>query len=320
MKTIITSILILCSFGSFATKDGDFVDTKEEGHADLFLTERESEESELESLIAQYRFLAFSHQLTENSTGPDTNKIRINNTLILIIDEEGKDTDSDSSIVEIKKDTTKSEEKKDYSFNHWSGMYLGVNMLLNDQMSLAPVKGYEYLELKPASSIHFQVNIFQKDFKIAGEYLKLVTGLGLDYRQFAFEQDFTMLPGTDSVLAAPAGVNFKRNKLTTGSIRGPLLLGINLGKKKNTLHLTAGVIGEYKMSVSLNQKFELNDEKHKIDYRNPYNINRWNASAVAGIGIGDVYLYGEYQLTNFFEKDLSPSLQPVTLGVRIINF
>ena len=320
MKTIITSIIILSSFGSFAINYGDFLSAKEQGKADLFLGEQESEEPELESLIAQYRFLAFSNPMTKNSTGPDTNKIRINNTLILIIDEEGKDEDSDSLIVDIKKDTSKTEEKKDYSFNHWGGMYLGVNMLHNDQMSIAPVKGYEYLELKPASSIHFQVNAFQKDFKIAGEYLKLVTGLGIDYRQFSFEQDFTLLPGTDSILAAPAGVNFKRNKLTTWSVRGPLLLGFNLGKKKNTLHMTAGVIGEYRMGMNLNQKFELNDEKHKIDYKNPYNVNRWNASAVAGIGIGDVYLYGEYQLTSFFEKDLAPAVQPVTLGLRIINF
>ena len=59
MKTIITSIIILSSFGSFAINYGDFLSAKEQGKADLFLGEQESEEPELESLIAQYRFLAF---------------------------------------------------------------------------------------------------------------------------------------------------------------------------------------------------------------------------------------------------------------------
>jgi uncharacterized lipoprotein YehR (DUF1307 family) len=276
------------------------------------------------SLLAM--LLAFPVLATEDPKCEegDTNKIRINKTLIIIINERENDTilqetDVDTLTFKDIKDED-DDEKKDYSFDHWSGIYLGVNMFMNEDISLAPVKGYEYLEQNPFSSIHWQFYPFQKDIKLAGEYLKFVTGLGIDFRRFSFKQDYTLQPGTNTVIAVPDSADFRRNRLNTFGFRVPTLVGVNFGKKKNTVHATFGAVWEYKGTVSLHQKYFVNGEKHVVDFNNPYNVNRWNVSAVAGLGIGDLYFYGEYQINNFFEQNLNPAVKPVTVGLRIINF
>lgn len=249
-------------------------------------------------------------QNTVESHG-DTTNIKLKNTRIIIIGLDSADIDSDEE----------DDDEISY-FQHWSGMFLGFNMLVNDQMSIARPAGAPFLELNHGQSIHFQFNFLEKTFPIVGNQLQFSTGLGIDSRSYSFRGNYTLSPGLDTVSASLSPFSLDRNRLNISGIRVPLLLGINSHKDPNKgLHITAGLLGAFNFSTNLNQKYSANGEKHVTTVRNSFNVNQWNVSAVAGVGIGSwIYVYSEYQLTSFFEKGLNPEVMPFTVGIRFIDF
>lgn len=245
------------------------------------------------------------------STSGDTTRINMKKATIIIIDKS-----SDSTLVD------KVDDDKESYYQHWSGFNMGFNMLVNDQMSIAAPGNAPYLTLNHGKSFQWQMNFAEKSFPIVGNYLQMSTGLGFDFRTYAFRNDFTLLPGSDTVAAFPSGFSLDKNNLNVSGFRVPLLLGINTSKDpEKGLHLTAGVIGAYNFSARLKQKYFDNGEKRVDKVRNAFNVNPWNLTAVAGVGVGDwIYLYSEYQLTSFFESGANPSVVPFTIGIRLLDF
>ena len=247
-------------------------------------------------------------------TNGDTTRINLKKTTIIFIDKSNDSLSTDSSSVD-------KDDKPSY-YQHWSGLMVVVNMLVNDQMSIARPSQAGYMELNHARSLQWQFNFAEKSIPIYKNYLQLTSGIGLDVKRFVFRSDFSLAPGTDSVIALSGPYTLEKNNLNIAGVRVPPILGINTSNDpEKGMHITAGVIGAYNMSVNLRQKYFDNGEKHVVKIKNPFNVNRWNVSAVAGIGFGDwLYVFSEYQLTSFFESGLQPELAPFTVGIRILDF
>ncbi len=256
-------------------------------------------------------------EVEENvSSKGDTTEIKLKKSKIIIIN-----LDSTRSSKDDDGNFWDEDDDKPAYFQHWSGVSIGINMLVNDQQSIAKPAGAAYLELNHARSWNFNFNLFEKNIPIVKNYLQLSTGVGINTNTYSFRSNSSLVPGTDSVQAIPSQVSFDRNRLNTTAVRIPLLLGINTSKDPDKgLHLTAGVVGGYTMGINLEQKYFSNGEKHVTRVRNDFNVNRWNASAMVGVGIGDwAYLYSEYQLTSFFENNNDPQVAPFTVGLRLFD-
>ncbi|MCE9538331.1 MAG: DUF2807 domain-containing protein [Bacteroidetes bacterium] len=205
-------------------------------------------------------------------------------------------------------------------FKHWTGFEIGVNGLLDYKNSLDAPKGAAFIELNYARSIHFGLNLLEKNFHIYKNYVNLVTGFGFDFKHYALKNNVTLNSDATYLDASNDAVKYKKNTLNVSYIKAPLMLEFNTGKKSNhNFHVAVGAQFEYRIHSVLKQKYDLNDKHNKIKQRDDFNLEPFLYTATARIGYNKVTLFANYGLNRLFKKDKGPQVYPFTAGVNF-NF
>jgi len=204
---------------------------------------------------------------------------------------------------------------------HWAGLDIGVNGYATSNNSLSVPKGFDFLELDYGRSFSFGFNFMEKNIKLYKNHITLVTGLGVNFHNYSFKNNTTLMSNSDSIWAVTdTVVNFQKNKLKTTIIEVPLLLGFSTNKDpKKSVHLAAGVVFGYKLGSKTKQEFKLDGEKHKPKVKGDFNIAPFSYSATVRIGYGSFSLFADYALSPLFEKDKGPELYPFTLGLTLMD-
>jgi hypothetical protein len=243
----------------------------------------------------------------------DTTVYNLKSTKIIVIDK-----DDEITISQPKK------KRARHGAKQWRGISLGVNGYANSQGGINMLNPYQYMELDYARSWNLQVNPIELDFRIVQNYVRLVTGMGLDYHWYMFANNTNLNPDSSftwGTIDSTKTYSYKKNSMRTIYIQVPLLLEFNTNNRTHKgFHMAVGIIGEYLIGSRLKQKLEYNDYEVKQKRKDPLNLNPFGAKAHVNIGYKYLTVYAEYNLTPLFQYGKGPELYPFTVGLRLIPF
>lgn len=211
-------------------------------------------------------------------------------------------------------------EWKDRPPKHWQGFDIGINGLWWDGGTDNPPAGYEYLSIDYSRSFYFGLNLGEVGIPIAGEHLKLVTGLGFDFNNFQLRGNSYMADIGDTLTEVPDTTwKFKNNNMKNSHITVPLLLGFSSTKKHSTsFKLAAGVVFSYRLAGRQKVKYWEGDICNVIVRKSRMHQNPFRAHATIRAGYGNFQLFGTYSLTNYWEDGAAPEARMWVLGLKVI--
>lgn len=247
-------------------------------------------------------------------------------------DTTGQAAKADTSIVKIrKKDVTvidhkggteivwgnNHHKKRSGKFEgHWEGLEFGFNSFDKPDYSLYEVK--DFMSLNQGKSIEVNFNFYQLDIGLVKSYVGLVSGMGLSFENYRFQNPYTIKRTGD--FTEPVALtydNLSKTKLTASYLNVPVLLEfqIPVNHKEGRLFVNAGVIGGVK--IGSHTKVKHGDTKDKD--HDGFNMNPFKYSATARVGYKDVSVYCNYSLNPLFESGKGPGLTPFSVGISFSN-
>jgi hypothetical protein len=252
-----------------------------------------------------------------DETASDTTKFKLGNKKYIIIGD-GDDDDKNNKHKDkiSKKDSTRNHNN---DFEHWGGIEIGVNGMLDFKNSLDLPSNGAFLELDYGKSLKFGLNLYEKDFHIYKNYVNIVTGFGFDFNHYAFQNSITLNGDTTFLTArTDSMIDYKKNKLNVTYIKIPLMLEFNTSKNSNkNLHIAVGAEFAYRIRSITKQRFEVDGTHYNVKHKDDYNLEPFRYSAVARIGYNNVTIFADYGLNRLFKKDKGPQVYPFTLGVTL---
>ncbi len=234
-------------------------------------------------------------------------------------------------------------------FTYWSGVDVGLNMLLGANGSTNLPKKDAYMELDQINSRFVSINFLEQKIEFGSHHFGLLTGLGWEFNNYRLKGNDLLQFTPDSIYAVPVETpQFRKNKLRQSGFRVPLMLEFNTkrakmpteeellaaardtvgGKKpssfsfnnKKNFHVALGVVGTWYYDSMYKQKYRLDGTTQKDIDKGEHYLLPYRVAAAARIGYGSLNLFAEYSLTPLFEKNLGPELTPLTVGLTIVGF
>lgn len=219
-------------------------------------------------------------------------------------------------------DGEKKEKSKLPEIN-WAGIGLGVNGYLNSDNETEVPAGYDFLDLDYRKSINVQVNFWEQRIPICKKYVNLVTGMGFDFSNYRFENNYRLNTDASYISATYDSVHdFQKAKLITTYLQIPLLLQFNTPANGHikSFHLSAGVVGGLRIGSHTKYVYDDGNAEVKPKTRNDYNLSPFRYSAMARIGYGKFDIYASYALNTLFKESEGPRLYPFNVGITLAGF
>jgi hypothetical protein len=200
----------------------------------------------------------------------------------------------------------------------WAGIGLGFNMFRETDYS--DYNGNEFFDLNYGKSLTVDLNFAEMTFRNDRNTFGLVTGMGLSFMDFRFDQPVTIEKDIVSGKIMPVYLNsdgLKKSKLSVSYLTVPLMLEVATPLKFNAKKLTisAGVIGG--LNIGSHTKIKYTGTKDKD--RGNFNISPLKYALTGRIGLGDVCLFANYGMTPLFRDGKGPRLMPLVVGISFPN-
>ena len=200
----------------------------------------------------------------------------------------------------------------------WAGIGLGFNMFRETDFS--DYNGNEFFDLNYGKSLTVDLNFAEMTFRNDRNTFGLVTGMGLSFMDFRFDQPVTIEKDLVSGRIMPVYLNsdgLKKSKLSVSYLTVPLMLEVATPLKFNAKRLTisAGVIGG--LNIGSHTKIKYAGTKDKD--RGNFNISPLKYELTGRIGLGDVCLFANYGMTPLFREGKGPGLMPLVVGISFPN-
>ncbi|PVX52477.1 outer membrane protein with beta-barrel domain [Balneicella halophila] len=202
---------------------------------------------------------------------------------------------------------------------NWSGLELGLNGFANEDYSNYEIK--DFMDLRTIKSAAVRLNLIQYDLGIQKHKnnMGFVTGLGLESKNFRFENDYT-IENIDGVIQ-PKPLTYrklKKSKLHILYVTAPLLFEVQFPDAHNRrIHVSAGVEGGFRLSSRTKIKYKENSGWEKAKNRDNFNLKDFKFDAQFRIGYQGIHLFFNYSLIDLFEKNKGPELTPFIIGIHI---
>lgn len=208
--------------------------------------------------------------------------------------------------------------KESSKYKSWQGIAFGLNGYLNQNNSIPLLPKDNYLQLDYAQSLNFQASISQINFYLYKKNIAIATGLGFEWKRFAFDQNVNLNPDssfTYGIIDTTKIFTYKRNLLKASYLQLPLLLEFHFGKS-NMINIDLGIIGQVKLSSKTRQIREKDNFKYDITRIDSYNLNPFLLKYHFSIGINYFSIYAEYSFTPLFQNNKGTLLYPFNIGIR----
>lgn len=253
-------------------------------------------------------------------------EITINNDRIVVVTDDSVRVKLGNNSIEVDEDgdVKIKRDKKKAKFNgHWSGLELGVNGYLTPDYDFNYPSEYSLLDQKYQKSINVNLNFFEQNVNLISNHVGLVTGLGISWNNYRFDNDVRLKKGDNKLVLErddTEGVTYEKSKLVNTYLTLPLMLEAqtNSKSKVNSFHLSAGVIGGWRIGTHTKYVFD-DGSRQKDKERQDFYMNPFKLDAVAKIGWGVLNLYATYSLTPMFQKNKGPELYPFSVGICLTD-
>jgi hypothetical protein len=250
----------------------------------------------------------------------DTTRLNMGKTEIIIINHGDKEIDS---TYQSEEDTIYAGPEKggDGKTNfdieaHWSGIDFGYNVLLNS-MGTTSFDQNRYLESDPSKSLYINLNIMEHKFRIYKQYVGLTTGLGFNFNQVGFKNNYVLVNTADTMYAfMDTVVNYSKNKLRASYLQVPLLVEFNTHMDEDEgFYLAAGVIGGVRLASRVKRTGIVDGKEFKQKEKGTYSLNPFKLDATVRAGYSSWGVYVTYSLIPLFETDKTVEAYPVSFGL-----
>ncbi|MFN2395280.1 MAG: GIN domain-containing protein [Bacteroidales bacterium] len=241
----------------------------------------------------------------------DTTRIRIGGRNMLFIQ------DDDSEKVKMQ-----TGESKTFRSN-WSGFEIGVNGYLTPDNNLTLSGDAEYIDLRYNKSVVVNLNLWQQNFPIISNNLGLVSGLGIGFNNYRFDNQTRIVYEKEGLSFYEDTIkDLIKNKMTVTWINLPLMLEFQTNGPRQTdkFHLAGGVILGTRIGTHTKYVTEENGKKQKEKDYHDFHVPPFRFDLTGRIGWGRVNLFATYALNNLFKDEKGPELIPFSVGIRLVDF
>ena len=201
---------------------------------------------------------------------------------------------------------------------HWEGIEFGFNAFDKPDYRMYSPADKDFMSLDQGKSMEFDLNFYELNISLAKSYVGLVSGMGLSFNNYRFENPYTLDKGQNMTLPIELDPdNLSKTKLAISYLNVPLLLEfqIPVNQHEGRLFVNAGIIGGVKIGSHTKVKYGNNKEKD----RSGFNLNSFNYAATARVGYKDVSIFAKYSLTPLFQTGKGPELTPFTIGISFLD-
>ena len=206
-------------------------------------------------------------------------------------------------------------KKKDF-YGHLSGLFLGVNGLLNSDFKYETPAEYPFFSLNESRSLDF--SIYFNEFEVPfSKNFGMVSGFAMQFNHYSFQDNFDLVV-VDQKIAADydntVASELKRFNYRLMHFNVPLVFEFNTGRRG--FFVNAGVMGGIRIGSRTKQVFVVDDDRQKKCVRKPFETNLLKYSFIGGFGYRNVQIFGEYSPVSIFKEGHGPELYPFSLGIK----
>jgi hypothetical protein len=188
-----------------------------------------------------------------------------------------------------------------------------ANNFLHTAANAAPFTKSD-LSLITTKSTNVNIWFFMQKLNITHHVLNLKYGLGWQMYNFRYENNISY--SKDPVFLYRDTVNFSKDKLFTSYLTVPLMLNINATPdRKRGFSFSAGFSAGYRVGGHIKQK---SSARGKQKIAGDFDLDPWQLSYIAELGIGPIRLYGSYSISALQQDAVKQ--YPYTVGVRFSNW
>jgi len=247
---------------------------------------------------------------------PDSTTIRVGDKEIRIVE---KNDDTAIRIQDIDDDDDNFVTKR--FRGHWAGFEWGINNFLDNANTLSRETDAWFMDLNTGRSWAININFAQYSLGFGTSHVGLLTGLGLEFSNYFFDNDNTIHELNDFIIADSLDGNVSKSKLTTTYLRVPLILEVQFPNtiRAKRVFLSAGIVAGLKLGSHTKVVYKDDGGKNKDKNRDDFNINPFRYGLTARLGFGNVSLFGDYYFTPLFVDEKGPELHPFSVGLSF-NF
>lgn len=257
----------------------------------------------------------------------DTTKIKLGNKGVTIIEDESG-TSVDWSDLDEEKEVDGDDEngkKKSGKFKpHWAGFEVGINNYVNSDFSMSLAPENSFMDLNTGRSWYFNLNFLEHGFGLGTDKIGLVTGLGIDWSNYHFDQGNVIYKNAEGVIerydVPVENSSVQKAKLQSTYLNAPLLLEFQIPAGKKRIHISGGVIGGVKIGSRTKMVYTVNGNKQKDKVKDDFNLNVLRYGFTARVGYRGLKVFANYYPTSLFESGKGPELYPFSLGLTLISF
>lgn len=252
----------------------------------------------------------------------DTTNIRFKRKTVKIVEDDGET-----------KIFVKKHRKDDWDFfwddddrfkGSWSGFSIGASNFVDKNFSLSRDGADQYMDLNTSRSWNMNLNFAQYSVNLINNKFGLVTGLGLEWNYYRFDNDNSIQEDANGVIESvdlsvtEPDWDIQKSRLNTTYATVPLLLEFHSSEYQHSgFVFSAGLIGGIKLGANTKVVYKENGDKNKDKTKDDFNLSPFRYGVHAKIGFGDWLVYGTYYLTPLFESDKGPELYPISVGIAL---
>ncbi|MEN8696571.1 MAG: outer membrane beta-barrel protein [Bacteroidia bacterium] len=272
----------------------------------------------------------------EKETVFETNKVKVVIKEKVIVTNDGKDTivERTKEIVDGSLDYLKNEIEKEieeevvedfevvegpeFIETRWNKFHLGLNNLMNTDGKLETDANYGKMEVSPANSVNFQWDVVTQAMNLYKGKVRLVYGIGIDYNNYRFKNDISLMPDSIPLMVLEDGINYDKNKLVTQHLNIPVMINFKLAPKnaKEVVYVSAGANLGYLIRSHQKQVWDVKGKK-KNKIRDDYNLEQFRIGYEVQFGYKNIVLFGKYFPKSIFKANQGPELRTVSAGILI---
>lgn len=189
---------------------------------------------------------------------------------------------------------------------------------INNAGQIGSIPNSSYLKLNNMKSSNVNIWIVQQKVNLYRHYLNLKYGVGIEMYNFRFEQPISFRKDPNDAIFID-NVKFSKDKLFVEYLSIPIQLNFQSNPSNNrSFYASIGMSTGYLIQSHTKQ---ISEERGKKKVNGNFNLNNLKMSTIGELGIGSIRLYGSYNMTNLFDKNLtSLDLIPYAIGVRFSKF